>query len=53
MTETPRDITSFPATLESRADTGGFKVLDAPGQALVYVYARKTSDQADIEGGFQ
>jgi len=27
---------------------GGFKVLDANGQALVYVYARETREQADI-----
>jgi hypothetical protein len=27
---------------------GGFKVLDANGPALVYVYARDTREQADI-----
>jgi hypothetical protein len=27
---------------------GGFKVLDANGQALAYVYARETREQADI-----
>jgi hypothetical protein len=27
---------------------GGFKVLDASGQSLVYVYAREPRDQADI-----
>jgi len=27
---------------------GGFKVLNASGQALVYVYARETREQADI-----
>jgi hypothetical protein len=27
---------------------GGFKVLDANGQALVYVYARETSNEANI-----
>jgi hypothetical protein len=27
---------------------GGFKVLDASGQALAYVYARETREQADI-----
>ena len=27
---------------------GGYKVLDANGQALVYVYARETKAQADI-----
>jgi hypothetical protein len=29
---------------------GGFKVLDASGQALVYVYARETPQQANIAG---
>jgi hypothetical protein len=29
---------------------GGFKVLDAAGQALVYVYARETSHEANIAG---
>jgi len=28
---------------------GGYKVLDASGQALVYVYARETREQAVIE----
>ena len=27
---------------------GGYKVLDASGQTLVYVYARETREQADI-----
>jgi hypothetical protein len=27
---------------------GGFKVLDANGQSLAYVYARETREQADI-----
>ena len=27
---------------------GGFKVLDASGQVLAYVYARETQQQADI-----
>ncbi len=27
---------------------GGYNVLDANGQALVYVYARETPEQADI-----
>ena len=27
---------------------GGFKVLDASGQTLVYIYARDTRDEADI-----
>jgi hypothetical protein len=29
---------------------GGFKVLDANGQALVYVYARETRNEANIAG---
>ncbi|GAG94854.1 unnamed protein product [marine sediment metagenome] len=29
-----------PTTLAGQTDTGGFKVLDASGQALIYVYAR-------------
>ena len=35
-----------PWTVEQIA--GGFKVLDANGQALVYVYARETKAEADI-----
>ena len=27
---------------------GGFKVVDASGQALVYIYARETKAEADI-----
>ena len=30
---------------------GGFKMLDATGQALVYVYARETKAEADIAKG--
>ena len=29
---------------------GGSKVLDANGQALVYVYARETANEANIAG---
>ena len=29
---------------------GGFKVLDANGQSLAYVYARETKDAANIAG---
>jgi hypothetical protein len=29
---------------------GGFKVLDANGQALAYIYARETKAEADIAG---
>jgi hypothetical protein len=31
---------------KSKQTPGGFKVLDASGQALVYVYARETREQA-------
>ena len=47
------DITTpFPAAVASRADAWRlFKVLDASGQALAYVYARETPEQADIAKG--
>ena len=38
----------FPPPWQVEQIPGGFKVLDANGQALVYVYARDTRDQADI-----
>ena len=38
----------FPAPWQVEEIPGGFKVLDANGQALVYVYARDTREQADI-----
>ena len=34
--------------MASRADTRWFKVLDASGRALVYVYARETRAEADM-----
>jgi hypothetical protein len=37
-----------PAPWQVEQTPGGFKVLDASGQALVYVYARDTREQADI-----
>jgi len=40
----------FPAPWQVEQTPGGFKVLDANGQALVYVYARETDQQADIAG---
>jgi hypothetical protein len=42
---TPR---RFPPPWQVEQIPGGFKVLDASGQALVYVYARETREQADI-----
>jgi hypothetical protein len=38
----------FPPPWQDEQTPGGFKVLDASGQALVYVYARDTREQADI-----
>jgi hypothetical protein len=38
----------FPAPWTVEQIPGGFKVLDANGRALVYVYARETREQADI-----
>jgi hypothetical protein len=38
----------FPPPWKVEQIDGGFKVLDASGQALVYVYARETREQADI-----
>ena len=42
------DITTFPSTLVGRADGRGYKVLDANGQALAYIYARDTKAQAEV-----
>ncbi len=38
----------FPPPWQVEQTPGGFKVLDASGQALVYVYARETREQADL-----
>ena len=38
----------FPPPWTVEQIPGGFKVLDASGQALAYVYARETSAEADI-----
>jgi hypothetical protein len=38
----------FPPPWQIEQMPGGFKVLDASGQALAYIYARDTRDQADI-----
>jgi hypothetical protein len=37
----------FPAPWTAEQIPGGFKVVDATGQALAYVYARETKAQAD------
>jgi hypothetical protein len=44
MTSTRR----FPPPWQVEQTPGVFKVLDASGQALAYVYARETREQADI-----
>jgi hypothetical protein len=41
---TPR---RFPPPWQVEQIPGGFKVLDANGQALAYVYARETQQQVD------
>ena len=38
----------FPAPWHVEEIPGGYKVLDASGQALAYVYARDTKAQADV-----
>ena len=38
----------FPLPSEVEQIPGGYKVLDASGQALAYVYARETKAEADI-----
>ena len=40
----------FPAPWTVEKIAGGFKVLDANGQALGYVYSRETKDAANIAG---
>ena len=37
----------FPAPWTAEQIPGGFKVVDATGQALAYLYARETKAQAD------
>ena len=38
----------FPAPWQVEQILGGYKVLDATGQALAYVYAREKQSDADI-----
>jgi len=47
MREAPMTSRRFPAPWKVEQVPGGFKVLDASGQALVYVYARETKAEAD------
>jgi hypothetical protein len=37
----------FPAPLTAEQIPGGFKVVDATGQSLAYIYGRKTREKAD------
>ena len=48
MRELPITSRRFPPSWQVEQIPGGFKVLDASGQALAYVYARETKAQADI-----
>jgi hypothetical protein len=41
----------FPVPWQAEQTPGGFKVLDASGHALVYVYARETRAEADMAKG--
>jgi hypothetical protein len=38
----------FPPPCEVEQTPGGFKMLDANGQALVYVCARETANEANV-----
>jgi hypothetical protein len=38
----------FPPPWQVEQTSGGFKVLDATGQSLAYIYARETKQQADV-----
>jgi hypothetical protein len=40
----------FPAPWQVEEIPGGYKVLDANGQALAYVYARETANEANVAG---
>jgi hypothetical protein len=45
-----RGARHFPPPWTVEQIPGGYKVLDAFGQALVYVYARETANEANIAG---
>jgi hypothetical protein len=38
----------FPAPWTAEQIPGGFKVVDATGQTLAYLYARETREKADV-----
>jgi hypothetical protein len=40
----------LPTAVDSRAEAGGYKVKDAHGQSLAYVYGRETRADADTAG---
>ena len=46
--EAPMTSRRFPPPWSVEQIPGGYKVLDACGQALAYVYARETKAEADI-----
>jgi hypothetical protein len=46
--EAPMTSRRFPPPWRVEHIPGGFKVLDASGQALAYIYARETKAEADI-----
>ena len=48
MREAPMTSRRFPAPWTVEQIPGGYKVLDASGQPLAYVYAKDTKAQADI-----
>jgi hypothetical protein len=48
MREAPMTSRRFPAPWKVEKIPGGYKVVDASGQALAYIYARDTKAQADI-----
>src|SRR4029079_4153814 len=46
----PDDMRRFPAPWTVEKIPGGFKVYDANGQSLAYVYSRKNPNDAHIAG---
>ena len=46
-----KQMRRFPAPWTVEQIPGGFKVLDANGQSLAYVYGRETKADADIANG--
>ena len=48
MREAFHAIKTFPAPWQVEQIPGGYKVLDANGQSLAYIYAREKQSDADI-----